>query len=51
MHDPVARDFLPSAGREVRMSLYWQRRLADGDVVVVGAELERRKKPKAPAEE
>lgn len=30
--DPALRDFLPAAGRDVQDSIYWQRRLNDGDV-------------------
>lgn len=32
VRDPVKKDFLPDEGREVADSLYWQRRLIDGDV-------------------
>lgn len=31
--DPARGDTLPPKGREVEASQYWQRRLADGDVV------------------
>lgn len=30
--DPVRGDLLPSEGREVEPTQYWQRRLNDGDV-------------------
>ena len=30
--DPVRGDLLPSEGREVELTQYWQRRLKDGDV-------------------
>jgi len=33
--DPVLRDFLPAAGREVTPSPYWNRLLRNGDVTVV----------------
>jgi len=32
--DPDRRDHLPAEGREVVLTQYWQRRIADGDVVV-----------------
>lgn len=31
--DPDRGDNLPAEGREVEFSQYWQRRVADGDVV------------------
>lgn len=31
--DPVLRDHLPEAGREVPRDAYWMRRLRDGDVI------------------
>lgn len=33
--DPARGDLLPEAGRNVEPSQYWQRRVADGDVVEV----------------
>ncbi len=33
--DPDRRDELPPEGREVQDSVYWRRRLNDGDVVFV----------------
>lgn len=33
--DPVAKDFLPSEGREVQASIYWLRRIDDGDAIYV----------------
>jgi len=37
--DPEKGGFLPSEGRAVKATIYWLRRLADGDVVeVVAAE-------------
>ncbi len=32
VYDPVLKDYLPPEGRSVEMSLYWHRRVADGDV-------------------
>lgn len=32
--DPDRGDHLPAEGREVEFTQYWQRRVADGDVVV-----------------
>lgn len=32
VRDPVRQDVLPEAGREVAPSVYWSRRLRDGDV-------------------
>lgn len=32
VRDPVTRGFLPEGGAEVPPSLYWTRRLRDGDV-------------------
>lgn len=32
--DPVRREFLPDAGRDVPKTPYWQRRLSVGDVVL-----------------
>jgi hypothetical protein len=32
VRDPDLRDFLPVGGRTVPASLYWRRRLFDGDV-------------------
>jgi hypothetical protein len=34
VRDPDLRDFLPPEGREVPDSMYWHRRLIDGDVVL-----------------
>jgi hypothetical protein len=34
VRDPDLHDFLPPEGREVPDSLYWYRRLRDGDVVL-----------------
>ena len=31
--DPDRSDFLPPEGRTVELTQYWQRRIADGDVV------------------
>lgn len=31
--DPERGDNLPAEGREVELTQYWQRRIADGDVV------------------
>lgn len=31
--DPDRGDELPAAGRDVPLTQYWQRRIADGDVV------------------
>lgn len=33
VRDPVKKDLLPDEGREVAESMYWHRRIADGDVV------------------
>lgn len=33
VRDPETRAFLPNEGREVPASIYWTRRLRDGDVV------------------
>ncbi|MBC8722132.1 DUF2635 domain-containing protein [Paraburkholderia sp. 31.1] len=38
VRDPDLRDFLPDAGRVVPDSVYWRRRLRDGDVVPVADE-------------
>lgn len=35
--DPQRGDTLPADGREVEPSQYWQRRVADGDVVEASA--------------
>src|SRR5260364_341773 len=35
VRDPAFHDVLPEAGREVEPSEYWQRRLRDGDVIVL----------------
>lgn len=35
--DPVRGDLLPAAGRNVELSVYWLRRIADGDVEAVSA--------------
>jgi hypothetical protein len=36
VRDPVKKDFLPEKGRTVsETDLYWNRRLRDGDVVLV----------------
>lgn len=32
--DPQAGDLLPVAGREVTDSVWWRRRLADGDITI-----------------
>lgn len=32
--DPQAGDLLPAAGREVTDSVWWRRRLADGDITI-----------------
>lgn len=32
VRDPDRKDYLPAAGREVPPSLYWTRRVRDGDV-------------------
>lgn len=32
--DPVAGDLLPGVGRDVSDSVWWRRRLADGDVTL-----------------
>ncbi len=34
VRDPQTRAFLPEAGAEAPQSLYWTRRVRDGDVVV-----------------
>lgn len=31
--DPARGDHLPEGGRNVELTQYWQRRIADGDVV------------------
>lgn len=33
VRDPVLNDYLPETGREVEPTIYWNRRLNDGDVV------------------
>lgn len=39
VRDPVKKDFLPETGRTVSdTDLYWNRRLRDGDVVLVTPE-------------
>jgi hypothetical protein len=38
--DPVRGDLLPSEGREVELTQYWQRRLNDGDVAEATPESE-----------
>ena len=38
--DPVRGDLLPSEGREVELTQYWQRRLNDGDVAEATLESE-----------
>lgn len=37
VRDPITRGFLPEAGAEVPASLYWTRRVRDGDVELVRA--------------
>ena len=37
MRDPDSMVLLPAEGREVPDTLFWRRRLRDGDVVEVGA--------------
>lgn len=32
--DPATKDFLPEEGRSVESSIYWKRRIADGDVTI-----------------
>lgn len=34
VRDPETRGLLPETGREVSQSLYWTRRVRDGDVIV-----------------
>jgi len=34
VRDPVTKQLLPAAGREVPENQFWRRRLRDGDVVV-----------------
>lgn len=41
--DPERGDILPSEGREVELTQYWQRRLADGDVVEPVVEIQKKK--------
>lgn len=36
--DPDRRDALPAEGRDVEDSQYWQRRIADNDVVLATAD-------------
>lgn len=33
--DPATKGFLPEEGRAVEPSIYWERRLNDGDVIAV----------------
>lgn len=40
VHDPARGDHLPPEGREVEPTQYWQRRVIDGDVVDVAAEVQ-----------
>jgi hypothetical protein len=47
IRDPVFLDLLPSEGRDVPESDYWQRRLLDGDVVKANAPPELRAAPAA----
>ena len=35
IRDPKTKEFLPEEGRRVEMSVYWNRRIQDGTVVVV----------------
>ena len=35
IRDPKTKDFLPTDGRRVEMSVYWNRRIQDGTVTVV----------------
>lgn len=37
VRDPDLKDLLPAEGRDVPDTPYWQRRLADGDVVLASA--------------
>lgn len=46
--DPVRKDVLPPAGRHVRKSPYWARRVADGDVILKAAPKAAPAKPKEP---
>ncbi|TAL89284.1 MAG: DUF2635 domain-containing protein [Candidimonas sp.] len=34
VRDPVLNDYVPPEGREVTPSIYWNRRVNDGDVVL-----------------
>lgn len=36
--DPARGDHLPEGGRNVELTQYWQRRIADGDVVEAAPE-------------
>ena len=38
--DPETRDRLPPEGRTVNDSPYWQRRITDGDVILIPKESE-----------
>lgn len=40
LRDPVLRDFIPSEGRLVENSGYWQRRINEGDAIEVQEEQE-----------
>lgn len=35
IRDPVKGTFLPESGEEVPNDVFWQRRITDGDVVIV----------------
>lgn len=56
VRDPHTKRALPAIGREVGESLYWHRRLRDGDVALGAAPVaaagipEKSEKPTAPAE-
>jgi hypothetical protein len=38
VRDPITLQFLPEEGKEVPLSTYWTRRLAEGSVVVVSTD-------------
>lgn len=44
VRDPLTNLPLPSEGKEVNESIYWRRRIQDGDVIVINKKTESSKK-------
>ena len=48
VRDPATKKPIPAEGARVQKCAYWNRRLKDGSVVIVGAEKRIEKKPDKP---